>query len=222
MSGKLIVIEGLDGSGKSTQIELLMRRLESNGIKIRQIKLPDYDSPSSSLVKMYLAGSFGDKPGDVNAYAASSFYAVDRYANFKNKWAEDYYDGKCILSDRYATSNAYHQSIKLPEEKWVEYLNWLEDFEYNKIGIPRPDIVFYLDMPIEISQRLLSRRTRELKVDKDIHEADTDYLKKCRKAALFSCEHYGWKLIPCSNNGEPLSVREINDSLFSMVIKEIK
>ena len=221
MAGKLIVIEGLDGSGKSTQIELLRVRLENYGMEIRQIKLPDYESPSSSLVKMYLAGQFGDKPGDVNAYAASSFYAVDRYANFKMKWSQDYYDGKCILADRYATSNAYHQSMKLPEEKWVEYLNWLEDFEYNKIGIPKPDIVLYLDMPIDISQKLLRSRNERLDAQKDIHEADIDYLKKCRKAALFSCEHYGWRVIPCSRNGEPLTVEEINDSLFSKIIEEI-
>ncbi len=222
MAGKLIVIEGLDGSGKSTQAELLKYRLKKQGREIRQIKLPDYDSPSSALVKMYLAGEFGTMPGDVNAYAASSFYAVDRFANYKMKWAEDYEAGKCIIADRYTTSNAYHQSIKLPKEQWAEYLNWLEDFEYNKIGIPKPDIVIYLDMPVEISQKLLSGRYSGNEAKKDIHEANIGYLKKCREAALFSCEHYGWKLIPCAENSEPLSAEKINDILYSMVIKEIK
>ncbi|HZJ78642.1 MAG TPA: deoxynucleoside kinase [Clostridia bacterium] len=221
MAGKLIVIEGLDGSGKSTQIELLKKRLEGYGSQIRQIKLPDYDSPSSALVKMYLAGDFGKLPSDVNAYAASCFYAADRYANYKIKWADDYNNGKCIIADRYTTSNAYHQSLKLPKEEWGYFFDWLEDFEYNKIGIPKPDIVIYLDMPIDISQELMSKRYEGNQLKKDIHEVNVDYLNKCREAALFSCKHYGWKLISCAENGKPLPIKEINNKIFRLVIEEL-
>ena len=144
MSGKLIVIEGLDGSGKSTQMQCLTEKLDALGAAYKRIKLPNYSSPSCSLVNMYLNGEFGKKADDVNAYAASSFYAVDRFASFKQVWGEDYLNGSVILADRYATSNAVHQMVKLPEEQWDEYLSWLEDYEYTKMGIPKPTAVIFL------------------------------------------------------------------------------
>ena len=145
---KLIIIEGLDGSGKSTQVELLQKYFENEGINFRKIKLPDYDSPSSTLVNMYLAGEFGKSADDVNAYAAGAFYAVDRFASYKLNWGKDYENGTLILADRYATSNSIYQMEKIDESKWDEYLNWSADFEYEKIGIPKPDEVIYLDMPV--------------------------------------------------------------------------
>ena len=179
--GKLIVIEGLDGSGKSTQINRLVEKLnKTTDLKIRQIKLPDYESDCCIPVKKYLNGDFGKNPDDVNAYAASSFYAVDRFANYKLKWKNDYDSGTLILADRYTTSNAYHQATKLPEDEWNEYFAWLEDFEYSKIKIPKPDAVIYLDMPIEISQRMMSERYNGDETRKDIHEANVQYLLKCR------------------------------------------
>ena len=118
MSGKLIVIEGLDGSGKSTQTELLQKNLAALSVDTKRIKLPDYDDPSSTLVRMYLGGEFGNDPSCVNVYAASSFYAVDRYASYSRHWKEDYLSGKVILADRYTSSNAVHQAVKLPQSEW--------------------------------------------------------------------------------------------------------
>ncbi len=219
MKGKLIVIEGLDGSGKSTQIEVLKKKL--SGTNIHQIKLPDYDSPSCTLVKMYLGGEFGKNPDDVNAYAASAFYAVDRFANYKMKWKEYYDRGDIIISDRYTTSNAYHQATKIPSEKRKEFFSWLEDFEYNLINIPKPDVVIYLDMPVEISQRMMSERYSGDENKKDIHESNVDYLLQCRSAALSAAEEMGWKVIKCNDGDKPRTIDDIGNEVFDIVSKEI-
>ena len=218
---KLIIIEGLDGSGKSTQIELLEEYLKSNEIIYKKIKLPDYDSPSSTLVKMYLGGEFGSSADDVNAYAAGAFYAVDRYASFNLGWKKDYESGTLIIADRYATSNSIYQMEKIEESKWDEYLEWSEDFEYNKLSIPRPDCVIYLDMPVEISQRLMTSRYDGDENKKDVHEVNVDFLTKCRKSALYTAEKQGWKVIECSNGKEPYSVDEIHKKIIDIVKEEL-
>ncbi|MBR0542235.1 MAG: deoxynucleoside kinase [Clostridia bacterium] len=222
MANTLIVIEGLDGSGKSTQIELLKQRFTEDGVSVRQIKLPDYEDKSSTLVKMYLGGEFGKNPDDVNIYAASSFYAVDRFASYKRHWQEDYLFGTVILADRYTTSNAVHQSVKLPAQQWNTYLDWLTDYEYNKMGIPKPTCVIYLDMPVEISQRLMSKRYKGNEDKKDIHEANVEYLLKCRTAAMFAAEKFGWSVIKCSEDGEPLTIKEINNAIYKEVKRKIR
>lgn len=220
MNGKLIVIEGLDGSGKTTQLNLLVNKLKQKNIKnIKQIKLPDYDSDSSSLVKMYLAGEFGKSPEDVNAYAASAFYAVDRFANYKTKWKADYENGTLIIADRYTTSNAYHQATKLPESEWKDYFKWLRDFEYNKLGIPEPDMVIYLDMPIEISQKMMTSRYNGDEEKKDIHEANVEYLQHCRKAAKAAATQFGWKVIDCADSDMPRSIESIGDEIENLITK---
>lgn len=211
--GRMIVIEGLDGSGKSTQIELLKEYLGGCGCAYKQIKLPDYDDPSSTLVRMYLGGAFGKKAEDVGAFAASAFFAVDRFASFKQHWQTDYDNGKLILADRYTTSNAYHQLEKMPREKWDEYLEWLEDFEYVKLGIPKPDFVVYLDMPVEISQQLMSLRSEKTGAKKDVHEADVRYLHRCREAAMYAAKKLGWVVITCAEDGAPLSINEIAEKI---------
>lgn len=218
---KLIIIEGLDGSGKSTQIKLLEEYLKSNEIIYKKIKLPDYDSPSSTLVKMYLGGEFGSSADDVNAYAAGAFYAVDRYASFNLGWKKDYESGTFIIADRYATSNSIYQMEKIEESKWDEYLEWSEDFEYNKLSIPRPDCVIYLDMPVEISQRLMTSRYDGDENKKDVHEVNVDFLNKCRKSALYTAEKQGWKVIECSNGKEPYSVDGIHKKIIDIVKEEL-
>lgn len=215
--GKLIVIEGLDGSGKATQTKLLQEYLAAQGISVRRVSFPDYESDSSALVKMYLAGTFGDKPGDVNAYAASSFYAVDRYAGFKKDWGAFYENGGVIVADRYTTSNAIHQCSKLDKEQWDTYLDWLFDFEYDLLGIPAPKVVIYLKVDPEISQKLMSGRYHGDESRKDIHEKDVAYLKKSREAAEYCCEKLGWKKIECSGSDGMRSIEEIQKDIVSIL-----
>ena len=207
--GKLIVLEGLDGSGKSTQLDRLFENLKKDGVNSKWVSFPNYDDDSSALVKMYLAGQFGKKPGDVNAYAASTFYAVDRYSSFKKDWGKHYNDGGVIVSGRYTTSNAIHQCSKLPESEWEDFLFWLYDFEYNKLGIPAPDKVIFLDMPTEISQKLMDKRYDANGGHKDIHESDLEYLENCRKAALFTAKFSGWTIISCGKDGDPRTIEDI-------------
>ena len=215
--GKLIVIEGLDGSGKSTQIERLIDRLNEKNITFKQIKLPDYESDSSAVVKMYLNGEFGKNPDDVNAYAASAFYTVDRFANYKTKWKEDYDNGVLILADRYTASNAYHQATKLPEEEWDSFFEWLSEFEYKKIGVPEPDAVIYLDMPVEISQKMMTGRYNGDENKKDIHEKNISYLNKCRVAAKHASAKLGWYLIDCSDGENPRSIESISSEIYEII-----
>ncbi len=214
---QLLVLEGLDGSGKSTQTALLRQTLLENDIPVKQIKLPDYDSPSSTLVQMYLNGAFGSDPNAVGAYAASAFYAVDRYASFQTAWKEAYENGTLILADRYATSNASYQMTKLPQEEWSRYLMWLEDFEYRKMGIPAPTLVVFLDMPVEVSQKLMTSRYQGDESKKDVHEKDVSYLQHCRNAALFAAKQQGWVCISCAENGQPKSIETIAAEVRAVV-----
>lgn len=218
---KLIIIEGLDGCGKSTQTALLEKYFDSENIKYKKIKLPDYDSPSSTLVKMYLGGEFGTNADSVNAYAAGAFYAVDRFASFKLGWESDYKNGTLILADRYATSNSIYQMEKIDKEKWDEYLDWSADFEYNKIGIPKPDAVIYLDMPVEISQKLMTERYNGDESKKDVHEANTAFLNRCRQAALYAAEKQNWIVIPCSDGERPLDIEEIHRNIVLNIKEEL-
>ena len=220
--GKLIVIEGLDGSGKSTQLELLESNLRQQGVDCKAVSFPNYESPSSTLVKMYLGGEFGKRPNDVNAFAASVFYTVDRYASFKSDWGKYYENGGTVVSGRYTTSNAVHQCSKLPESEWENFLEWLYDFEYQKVGIPKPDKVIFLDMPIEVSQKLLSKRYEGDEGKKDIHEKDTEYLDRCRKAAIFTAKYSGWDIIPCAKDGEARTIEEIAEDVLKSVLEIYK
>lgn len=220
MSKKLIVIEGLDGSGKSTQVELLKQKLIGQNIKLKQIKLPDYENKSSTLVKMYLGGEFGSNPEDVNIYSASLFYAVDRYASFKNVWGDDYNNGTLILADRYTTSNAVHQTVKLPKSEWDKYLDWLFGTEYTMMQIPAPDAVIYLDMDVDISQKLMSKRYSGEESKKDVHEANVEYLKSCREAALYAADRFGWNVVKCFDGDKPLPIEVIGDKIYE-IVKEL-
>lgn len=214
--GKLMVIDGLDGCGKSTQLDLLDAALRQRGVNYRQISFPDYDQPSSALVKMYLNGDLGGSAAAVNAYAASSFYAVDRYASYSRFWQKDYLDNTPIIAARYVTSNAIHQMTKLDRTEWDSYLEWLSDYEYNKLGLPRPDCVVFLDMPIEVSQKLLQQRYHGDNSQKDIHERDVSYLYACREAALYAAERQGWHVIACSDGEAPLPMQAIHEQLLAL------
>ena len=209
-SGKLIVIEGLDGSGKATQAGLLAEAMTLRGLRTRQISFPNYESDSSALVRMYLSGAFGSAPSDVNAYAASSFYAVDRYAGFKTDWGAFWRDGGLLIADRYTTSNAVHQCCKLPQAEWDAYLTWLFDYEYRLLGIPRPDGVIYLRVEVEESQALMNQRYHGQTQKKDIHERDTAYLARARSAADYCAAKLGWICVECTDGGGMRSIEAIH------------
>lgn len=218
--GKLIVLEGLDGSGKSTQLLKLEENLKAEKVEIRTVSFPEYSEPSCEPVKMYLSGKFGSNPEDVSAYTASLFFAIDRYASFKLHWGEYYNNGGTVLSGRYTTSNCIHQMSKLPEEEWETFLDWLYDLEYQKVKIPSPDVVFFLDMPLEVSNKLLSTRYEGDESKRDIHESNAEYLKMCRKAAYFAADKLGWKVINCAKNGEPRTIDDISNEILRLT-KEV-
>lgn len=223
MKGTLIVFEGTDGSGKSTQFARLCRRLEQERADFRRLIFPQYQEPSSALLRMYLNGEFGSHPSDVNPYAASTFYAVDRYASWKKVWGDYYRGGGLVLSDRYTTSNAVHQASKLPEDEWEGFFRWLFDFECGKLGLPRPDLVIYLDMPTERAVENLRARERETHTTGDIHEVDTDYLALCRRTALRAAECLGWRKVPCVDAaGNLRSIEALHEEIWAIAGHYIK
>ena len=222
MKGKLIVFEGTDGSGKSTQFRLLCDRLQAAGNSFHRLVFPQYQEPSSALLKMYLNGEFGSRPSDVNPYAASSFYAVDRYASWKKVWQPLYESGTLILSDRYTTSNAVHQGGQLPPADQPAFFDWLFDFEYRKLGLPQPDLVIYLDMPTEQATRLLRTREAATHTRGDIHEVDDAYLALCRRTALRAADHYGWQKVSCADAaGAVRSIQDIHREIWGIVTKHL-
>ena len=218
MAGRLIVFEGTDGSGKSTQFARLCQRVSEKGLEFRKLTFPQYAEPSSALIRMYLGGEFGDKPGDVNPYAASAFYAVDRYASLKKVWGEYYENGGLILTDRYTTSNAVHQGAKCAPGERGDYLRWLDDFEHDKLGLPRPDMVIYLDVPTEASVQMLRAREAQTNTTADIHEQDTAYLATCRECAGQAADILGWQRIRClDENGRLRSIEDIHEEIWALV-----
>ncbi|MBR6826472.1 MAG: deoxynucleoside kinase [Oscillospiraceae bacterium] len=215
--GKLIVFEGTDGSGKSTQFSLLTERLQAIGKEFRTMVFPQYSEPSSSLIRMYLKGDFGANPSDVNAYAASTFYAVDRYAAYKKAWGGYYQAGGVMLSDRYTTSNAVHQGSKVEAEEREAFFRWLYDFEYGKMELPKPDLVIYLDMPTELTEQLMRKREAATNTNADIHEQHMDYLKTCRATGLEAAKFYGWNIVHCAKDGKIRSIEDIHNEIFALV-----
>ena len=216
--GKLIVIEGTDGSGKSTQFRLLSQRLEQEGRQFKHIVFPRYAEESSALIRMYLGGQFGDRPSDVNAYVASTFFAVDRFASYKMDWGQWYENGGLVLSDRYTTSNAVHQASKESGEKQAEYLTWLYDFEYDKLGLPRPDLTIYLDVPTDYTEKMLRSREAATNTKADIHEQDMQYLATCRETGRAAAKHYGWTVIQCVREGVMRSMDDIHEEIYRHVL----
>ena len=215
--GKLIVIEGTDGSGKSTQFKALTERLRRDGTEFKTLVFPQYSEPSSALIRMYLSGEFGSDPSDVNAYAASAFYAVDRYASYKKDWGAWFEQGGLIVSDRYTTSNAVHQTSKEPPEKQAAFLHWLYEFEYDKLGLPRPDLTIYLDVPTDFTEKMLRSREQATNTQADIHEKDMAYLATCRETGRAAAAYYGWTVIQCVKDGTMRSIEDIHEEIYRLV-----
>lgn len=216
----LIAIDGTDASGKATQTALLEKRLKSEGYEVITVSFPDYSSRACEPVKMYLEGEFGSKPSDTNAYAASSFFAVDRYASFKTGWEKNYNSDNCvILLNRYTTSNAVHQLSKMldrSDDEKKAFLDWLFDFEFAKLGLPSPDLTVYLEMPTDISLSLLDKRCDDTGAKKDIHEKDASHLYDSHTAALFACNYLGWHKILCGGDGKPYELSYIHEEIYKL------
>ena len=215
--GKLIVIEGTDGSGKSTQFKLLTEFLEKKGLEFKKLVFPQYAEPSSALIRMYLGGEFGTSPSDVNAYAATAFFAVDRYASYKKVWGQWYENGGLIVSDRYTTSNAVHQTSKEPPEKQGEFLKWLYEFEYDRLGLPRPDLTIYLDVPTDFTEKMMRKREADTNTSADIHEQDMEYLATCRRTGRAAAAFYNWTVINCVKDGVMRSIEDIHEEIYRYV-----
>ena len=218
--GKLIVFEGIDGSGKSTQFDLLCRRLSGEGRDFTRVRFPRYDEPSSALIKMYLGGEFGDGPDAVNAYAASTFFAVDRYASYMQDWRKHYQSGGLVLTDRYTTSNAIHQGAKLVPEQRAQFFSWLYEYEFRLIGLPEPDLVIYMDIDAKRAAKRLERRQTETGTVGDIHEKDTVYLECCSQCGRQAAGHYGWYKVDCITEGLERSEDDIHKEIYTILKHE--
>ena len=212
--GRFLVIDGLDGSGKETQTKILADYLTSIGKRVRLLSFPCYESPSSLFVRMYLGGELGSRPDDTNAYAASSFFAADRYLSYRLDWQKDIDDpDTVVIANRYTTANAVHQLAKLPEAEWDAFLTWLWDYEFAKLGIPAPDDILYLEMLPAISIRLIKSRSAETGRAIDIHEADENFLLRSYKAAMYASDRLNWTRIRCYNGTEPKTREEIQGEI---------
>lgn len=221
--GKLIVIEGVDSSGKETQTNLLYEYLKGKGYPVRKVSFPDYNSEFCTPVKRYLAGDLGDNPDDVNAYAASLFYAIDRYASFKTDWGKFYEEGGIIICDRYVTSNIVHQAMKVMGDK-LPFIKWLSDLEYDKLGLPLPDAVLFLDMPPEYARKLMADRKNKITGEdkKDIHEKNEEYLSKAYENAVSVAEGLNWKRIYCVSDGKIKKIEEIHAEITGFLKEKLK
>ncbi|MBQ1436172.1 MAG: thymidylate kinase [Clostridia bacterium] len=216
--GKLIVIDGLDASGKQTQCELLFAAMKARGENVMKISFPNYDDPSSELVKMYLRGEFGNDPSDVNAYMASSFYAVDRCASYLKYWKSFYEGGGTVIADRYTTSNAIHQGVKLSPGERREYFDWLYEYEFGRLGLPKPDTVIFLDVLPEVSLKLMEGRKNKIdnSESRDIHEASKKYLFDCHEAALEAADRLGWIRVNCVREGQIRKIEDISREVIKI------
>lgn len=222
--GKLFVIDGTDGSGKQTQSSLLKERLKKEGIDFRAVSFPNYDSPSSALVKMYLEGEFGENAQEISPYIASTFYAADRYATFKTEFEEYYNNGGIIIADRYTTSNMIHQAGKIKDDKEREkFLNWLWDFEFNLYGLPIPTEVIFLNMPLDYSKKLMENRENKIthEAKKDIHESSKEHLQSAYNEACKLAKKYNWYEIKCVKEDKIRTVEDINDEIYNVITDKI-
>ncbi len=222
--GKLIVIEGTDSSGKETQTKKLYEKLFEKGVNVKKITFPNYESPACAPVKMYLAGEFGTTALSINPYPASTMYAIDRYASYKKEWERFYLENGVVITDRYTQSNMIHQASKIIDKKEKEeYMKWLVDLEFNKMEIPKPDMVIFINMPFEFAQELMKNRENKItgEMKKDIHEKDVEYMKKSYLNACEIAKTEGWIEISCVKNGKLRTIEEISEDIFNVVESEI-
>ena len=199
--GRFIVIDGLDGSGKETQTNLLAGALRARGLRVGSVSFPRYGTPGAAPAEQYLSGAYGERAQDVNAHAASALFAVDRLASYLCEWKQELERCDVFVADRYTTSNAIHQLSKLPEAEWEAFAGWLFDFEFGKLALPEPDAVVYLRLDTQTSQELLERRYGGDASRRDVHERDLGYLERSREAADWCAARFGWLTVECAQAG---------------------
>lgn len=209
----LISIDGLDGSGKGTQSELLAERLRAEGKRVKVVSFPMYGNDSCFAVEKYLGGALGGSPSDTNAYAASTFFAVDRYISYRTTWGKDVDECDYIIFNRYVSANAVHQLSKLPSEQWEAFLNWLWDYEFDKLGLPKPNATLYLLLPPEVSMGLVDKRGGK----KDIHELDDEYMRRCYEAGRYAAERLGFTVVDCCAGGALRTRESIADEIYEKI-----
>lgn len=220
MNSKLIVIEGLDGSGKETQSKLLVERLQSNGINARLLSFPCYNSESSGPLRMYLNGQISKDPNDVNCYAAATMFAIDRYIDFKTHWEKEYDKGMVFVCDRYVLSNVLYQMIKLPESEWFEFWRWVKHLEYNLFNLPHPDLTLYLNVNSNVCNKLTKEREEQGKSKRDIHELNSGIQSKVEAAASYVCPKLSnlCKIDCCNSNKTLKNTDEILNNIYTAVL----
>lgn len=226
--GKIIVIEGVDGVGKETQSKKLFDYLRKNHEKVKMLSYPNYEAPSSILIKKYLNGDYGANAETINPYVTTSFFAVDRFSSYLEDWKKYYEEGYILIIDRYVTSNLLFQSTKMDSEREMKmFLDWNIDLEYDKGGLPKPDCVIYLDLANEISQRNLEKRNKSVnhksKSEVDIHEESKEYLDKVRNNGRKLCKYLGWIVVDCTHiqNNDLRTVNDIHDEILRKTKKYI-
>lgn len=218
--GKLIVIEGTDSSGKETQTKKLYEKLLEKNLKVKKITFPNYESPACEPVKMYLAGEFGEDPLKINPYPISTMYAIDRYASFKKDWEKFYNEEGIVITDRYVQSNIIHQGSKIENlDEKKKYIDWLKDLEFEKIGVPKADLVIFINMPHEFAKMLMANRKNKINGEnkKDIHERDLEYLKKSYENACEAAKQENWKEVHCVRDGQLKTIDEISEEIYKLV-----
>lgn len=224
--GILIAIEGVDGSGKQTQSDLLTENLKTRGYRVKEIRFPDYNSKSSVLVKMYLMGEFSKNPKDISAYQASTFFAADRYASWMTgDWRDHYLAGDIVLADRYTTANMVHQAGKIKDlAERDQYLDWLYDFEFKLYGIPIPDLVFFLDVPPEFQKVFVLARKNKITGgdEQDIHESSEEHIQESYEAARYVAEKFKWVTIHCVVDGVLRSIPDIGEEILKVALEKIE
>ena len=222
--GYIVVITGTDGCGKQTQAEKLLERLKGEGYNVIKQSFPNYDSPSSEPVKMYLRGEFGSTDMSLDAYQASALYAVDRMCTY-NKDLKDFYDNDgIIILDRYVESNMLHQACKIEDlSERDKFLHWLDDLEFVKMKLPRPNKTIFLDVAVEVSLKLArARETLKNQGTKDIHENNDKHMYHAYESGKYVCDKYGWNAINCVENGNMRTIEDISEDIYNIVINDIK
>lgn len=213
--GKIIVIDGLDGSGKATQTEIVYRNLKEKGLNIKKVSFPDYESKSSTLVKMYLNGELGGL-NELNPYAIATFYANDRYIKWVTELKDFYENDGIIICDRYISANLIHQGVKLKEEERKFFYDWCYDLETKKFNIPKENLTIFLLVNPAVSKELMKSRTTT-----DIHENNISYLNKCYENSKSIIEYCNWKTIKCDDNNRIRDIYEINKDIMDIITKNI-